>query len=161
MQFEQKQSLIIGLGNDWLTDDGIGVIVAEKIKNDYPKLTQQFDFKTSVFGGLELIDLITGYDEVYFIDGIITLEVKPGFIWNFTPENFRETLHLSHYHDVKFTTLFDFMRQIGLKTPEHVKVFAIEVVEDKEFSKEPSLSVQHQLDEICKNILYNIVGGSD
>jgi len=158
MLLEQKQSLIIGLGNDWLTDDGIGVIVTEKIKNDYPELQKQFDFKTTAYGGLELIDFISGYKEVFFIDGIITHETEPGFVRKFTIDNFRETLHLSHYHDVKFTVLFDLMEQIGLKAPSKVNVFAVEVIEDKEFNKEPSLVIQQKLEEMCKYILVEIIG---
>jgi len=157
MLLEQKQSLIIGLGNDWLTDDGIGVIVTEKIKNDYPELQKQFDFKTTAYGGLELIDFISAYNEVFFIDGIITQEAEPGFVWKFSVDNFRETLHLSHYHDVKFTVLFDFMEQIGLKAPAKVNVFAIEVIEDKEFNKTPSPVIQLKLEEICKYIQAEII----
>lgn len=154
---EQKQSLIIGLGNDWLTDDGIGVVLTEKIKNDYPELQKQFDFKTTAYGGLELIDFISGYKEVFFIDGIITYEAEPGYLWKFTVDNFRETLHLSHYHDIKFTVLFDFMRQIGLITPEVVRVFAIEVIEDKEFNQKLSFELRQKTDELCHLILKNIL----
>jgi len=157
MPENHKQSLILGLGNDWLTDDGIGVLLVEKIKNEYPHLSKHFDFNVSAYGGLELIDFITGYKEVFFIDAIITQEVEPGFLWNFNVQNFKETLHLSHYHDVNFITLFDFMRKIGLETPSKVHVFAIEVLEDKEFSKTPSQALLHQLDGICLKILNEIM----
>nr|MBC8344119.1 hydrogenase maturation protease [Bacteroidota bacterium] len=65
-----KTTLIYGIGNEILSDDAIG-----------PKLTWQLEkdlnlpnikFETAFVGGLEVLEIINGYDTVVFIDAIKT-----------------------------------------------------------------------------------------
>jgi len=51
-------------------------------------------------GGLEILELIRDYGSVIIIDAIKKKDGVPGTIYKLTPANFKETLHLSSFHDV-------------------------------------------------------------
>jgi len=99
-------ALILGLGNEILTDDGIGI----KLVNDLEKKFRRssFDFKTASCGGLEIVELMNGYDFVIIIDAIKTLGGIPGKIYYFTPHHFRQSMHVSSFHDICFLTALQF-----------------------------------------------------
>lgn len=74
----EMKRLILGLGNEILTDDGIGL----KIVSDLQKTNTEpgLDFRTSALGGLELLDIIRDYDEVIIVDAMKTGQVPPGTV---------------------------------------------------------------------------------
>jgi hydrogenase maturation protease len=67
---KQKRLLVIGLGNDILTDDGIGVRLIKDLTGMFEN--PLIEFKTACCGGLELMELILGFDRIILIDAIRT-----------------------------------------------------------------------------------------
>jgi hydrogenase maturation protease len=60
------KTVILGLGNPILTDDAVGIKIAQKLQEENPKLEV---IETSE-AGIALLDLITGYDKLIIIDSI-------------------------------------------------------------------------------------------
>jgi hydrogenase maturation protease len=62
-----KRILVAGIGNAWLSDDGFGGAVVERLsERELPAEAAVFDFGT---GGLDLAyEIMRGYDSVIFID---------------------------------------------------------------------------------------------
>ena len=61
--------LVLGLGNTILTDDGVGIYVAREIKK---KLTYgDVTIQEASLGGLELLDVMTGFKRVILIDAMV------------------------------------------------------------------------------------------
>ena len=122
------------MGNDILTDDGLG----PRIVRD---LAQMIDgpivqFETACSGGLEIMEYIQGYEKVVFIDAIRTRDGKPGDVYYFVPSDFRETSHLSSLHDVDFLTALKLGNTLNLGLPADLHIIAVEIIEDMEFSEE-------------------------
>ena len=114
---EKKYAIIIlGLGNDILTDDGIGPKLVQKLENDltYSRVV----FKTAAVGGLEIIEQIRDYRKVIIIDAIKTTDGIPGTLYIMKPENFKETLHLSNFHDVTFLDALELAEKMEISIPE-------------------------------------------
>jgi hydrogenase maturation protease len=61
------KTLILGLGNPILTDDGVGVLVAEEVRSRLPEDTP-IDITEVSVGGLTLMETMIGYDRVILID---------------------------------------------------------------------------------------------
>jgi len=79
------KTLILGLGNPILSDDGAGIRVAQEVGkqlND-PQVTVA---ETSA-AGLSLLDSIVGYDKVIIIDAIQTKKGRAGQIYRMKPED--------------------------------------------------------------------------
>lgn len=142
--------LILGLGNEILTDDGIGVKIVKFLKRH--STNASIHFETLWVGGIDLIEIFDGYKTIIIIDAIKTGEKEPGFIWNFTPENFRNTLHLSNLHDLSFLEAIETGKQLGYKIPETIHVLAIEIIENLVFSNDFSTEVQACYEEILNNV---------
>jgi hydrogenase maturation protease len=59
-------------------------------------------------GGLNLPDIITGYDKVIIIDAIMTEEGEPGEIYRLRPEAFYKSVHLTaSMHDATLPTVIE------------------------------------------------------
>ena len=146
--------LILGMGNEIQCDDGIGVKIVKLLDG---RLTNaSIRFETLWVGGLDLIEVFDGYKSIIIIDAIKTGEKEPGFVWNFTPENFRNTLHLSNLHDLSFIEALATGRKLGYKIPETIHVLAIEIVEDLVFSNEFSSEIQYCYEKIIDSVVKKI-----
>jgi hydrogenase maturation protease len=129
-----KKTLILGLGNNILTDDGIG----SRLVHDLELMIGDTDinYNSASCGGLEIIEYIKGYELVVFIDAIRTLKGKPGDVYYFIPSDFRETSHLSSLHDVSFLTALKLGDSLKLDLPTDLHIIGIEIIEDMEFSED-------------------------
>lgn len=146
----RNRILIYGIGNEVLTDDGIGPKIVQRLKDNISE--KNIDFNAAFVGGLELLDNIEGYDTVIFIDAIRTRDGIPGTVYQLTPENFNTTLHLSSVHDISFLTSIALGRKLGLKMPEFIHIIAVEIVEDKIFNNDFSPQIQERFEEIYVEI---------
>ena len=142
----KKNTLILGLGNDILTDDGIG----PRITHDLAQMINDPDvqFDTACCGGLEIMEHIKGYKKVVFIDAIRTRNGKPGDVYYFIPSDFQETSNLSNLHDVSFLTAIKLGTTLELGLPDDLHIIAIEIFEDIEFSNEFSPILKERYPEI-------------
>jgi len=145
-----KQLLIIGLGNNWLSDDGIGI----KLSNDLAKSHNSPDFiyRESYNGGWELLDLIEGYKNVLFIDAIKEKGRHTGETEFLKFPEFKETMHLSHIHDSDFLTSISFGEKTGMALPENMYFFTIQIEDFLNFNKELSPGLLSKYDEILAKL---------
>jgi len=146
MTENKKDILILGLGNDILMDDGIGpklVWHLEKIISD-----TRINFETAAIGGMELIEIIRDYKQVVIIDAIKTLNGIPGSVYYLTPSNFKETLHISHIHDISFLTALQLAKKLKIPITGKIVIIAIEIIEDLIFGDNFTPELQEKYEEI-------------
>lgn len=144
------KTLILGLGNDILTDDRMG----PQIVHDLAKMIDELNvhFNTASCGGLEIMEYIKGYEKVIFIDAIRTRQGKPGDVYYFIPAEFRETLHLSSLHDINFITALKLGNTLNMDLPADLHIIAIEIIEDMEFSEEFTPLLKEKYPEILNEV---------
>ena len=81
MNNHNGRTLVLGLGNPILSDDGIGCHVALALKE---KLKEpEVDVLEASIAGLDFLDLLAHYDRAIIIDAIQTREGTPGQIYRF------------------------------------------------------------------------------
>jgi hydrogenase maturation protease len=127
------KTLVLGLGNPILSDDGIGYHIAlalkEKVKNT------ETDIIEASIAGLDFLDLLTSYDTAIIIDAIQTQEGTPGQIYRFEHDMLVNTCHASTPHNVNFTTAIKLGEQLGLPMPQRVTIFAVEAKDVTSFGE--------------------------
>jgi len=145
-----KKILVLGMGNDILSDDGIG----PKLVNDLSDMLSNPDitFDTACCGGLEIMEHIKGFIKVVFIDAIRTRNGEPGNVYYFSPSDFRETSHLSNLHDINFLTSLNLANALELDMPSDLHIIAVEIVEDMEFSEKLTLPLREKYPAILKEV---------
>lgn len=147
---KKNKILIHGIGNEIVTDDGIGPKLVKRLKGNLSR--NNIDFETAFLGGLEVLEFIQGYQTVIFIDAMRTRNGIPGTVYKLAPENFNDSIHLSSVHDVSFITAVDLGKKLGLEMPEFIHIIAVEIVEDRVFDDNFSPQIQEKYEEIYKEV---------
>ena len=144
------KTLILGIGNPILSDDGVGLCVAKAVKDrlNRPDITVM---ETSVTG-LDFLDLLTGYDRAIIIDAIQTRQGEIGQVYRFDPEALDATRHASTPHDVNFTTALELGKQLGLALPQKIVIFCIEVQNVSSFNEKCTAEVERAV-PICVTLI--------
>jgi hydrogenase maturation protease len=145
-----KKILIMGFGNEILTDDGIGPRLVRDLAQMIDDHNVQFD--TACCGGLEIMEYIKGYEKVVFVDAIHTRDGKPGEVYYFIPSDYRETMHLSNLHDINFLTALKLGKSLELDLPADLHIIAVEIIEDMEFSEEFTLPLKERYPGILEEV---------
>ena len=121
MAGKDNRILILGLGNPILSDDGIGLILTENLEGKFPGA----DTASITLAGLELLDILAGYDHVFLIDAATGTGGEPGELKEISDG--KGALHLFTSHGANFFDLLKLGRDMGLKMPEPAAVFGIEI----------------------------------
>ena len=151
---QKGKTLVLGMGNEILMDDGIGPRLVKRLKSSLPYTSTNYE--TAWVGGLEILEYIQGFQYVIFIDGIKTKNGMPGDVYYFTPEDYKETLHLSNMHDVSFLTAIEFGKSLGYQLPESILIIAVEIEEDTVFGKNFTPNLSKHYNEIYQEI-YQVI----
>lgn len=119
------RTLLLGLGNDILTDDAVGLLVARQLQCEFAN-QPSIDVRETTEMGLALLDFITGYSAVMIVDSIQTGRAEPGFVHELDVASLKQlTRRTPHFVGVGETLVLG--RQLGLLMPETVRIFAVEV----------------------------------
>jgi hydrogenase maturation protease len=119
--------LVLGLGNDILTDDAIGLRVVEAARE---RLAGEPDIevKTTTEMGLALLDEIADRESVVLVDSVQTGEASPGKIHEIDSLDLSRVLTTApHFLGIGETLALG--KMLGLAMPRGVRIFAIEVAD--------------------------------
>jgi hydrogenase maturation protease len=154
----RMNTLILGLGNPILTDDGVGVIVAETVRSRLPQ-DSPVDISEVSIGGLTLMESMVGYDRVILIDALENHRGNPGDIHRLTLDDLKEispTQHSASPHDTNLITALNMGRKMGLSLPEDIVIYAIEVENVTDFSDMPTPCVAAAIPKVTEAVLREI-----
>jgi len=143
--------LVLGLGNPILTDDAVGITVAEEVRRRLEREDVVVD-QASV-GGLRLLELILGYDKVILLDAIRTEVGQPGQIHRLSPEQFRGNLRAASPHDVTLTTALELGQRLGKDIPKEIVILAVEAADTETFGEELTPAVAAAVPEVVTLVL--------
>lgn len=142
--------LILGLGNDILTDDAIGIIVVHRLSEIFNGRLE-CDFKETTEMGLALLDYIEGYQKLIVIDAIIDNECSIGLVRELDAEDFAGAgCTTPHFLGLKDT--IELGKKMGMVMPSDVLILGISVKDP--FSVSEKLS--HELSENLDGIIHEV-----
>ena len=119
----KKRILILGLGNDLLGDDGVGLVAARGLREN---ISEDVEVVESREAGLALLDFMEGRDRVLLLDAVSTGRHPPGTILEYAPEDFCRTPAPSP-HFAGIPELFRLAEELELSFPREVRILAMEV----------------------------------
>jgi len=150
-----KKTLVIGVGNPILGDDGLGIHAVRQIYEEYKncKVLENVFFKEISAGGLGILENILDFEKVIMIDAVITGKYKVGKVLKMRIEDFSNTLHSTSPHDVNLATAFEIgKRSMPERMPKEVVIYGVEVSKDniQKFSEELSPEIKESIKEIVE-----------
>lgn len=121
-----KKTLILGLGNRILTDDGVGIHIVRALVAQ--ALPPGVACAEASMGGLRLLETVSGYARVILVDAIQIPEGHPGDIYHLHPRDGRSSLHSGSSHDLSLPGALKLGRELGMDIPEDpaIKIIAIQ-----------------------------------
>jgi hydrogenase maturation protease len=138
----QLKTLVVGLGNPILGDDGVGWRVAELLSEKLTDSTIEVD--CLALGGLSLMERLIGYDRAIIIDAIQTDNDPIGTITQIDLQDMPDltTGHTTAVHDTSLHSALKLGQQMGVNLPELIQFVTIEAEEVYDFSEEMTPAVE-------------------
>jgi hydrogenase maturation protease len=174
------KTLIIGLGNPILGDDGVGWKVAETVKE---RLNAETRFRLPVrpsgsktihyllpvevdclsLGGLSLMERLLGYERAIIIDSMETGQSPVGSVRTFPLASLPNPMfgHSASAHDTSLITALKTAESIGADIPKRVDVVAVEAQNVYDFSEELSPPVAAAVPEAVQAVFDLLKGASN
>ena len=144
--------LILGLGNELLGDDAIGILAARRL---YSLLRDRADVVESALSGMALLDLFIGYQQAVIVDAQATGKVPPGTIVEHDPAALRGVAAPSP-HYAGLPELLAVADQLDLEFPREIKIFAVEIADSTTIGGKPTEPVMRALDELVVRVLAQV-----
>ncbi len=132
------KTIVIGLGNPILGDDGVGWRVAEEVHQQLdPDLHVDLDYLS--LGGISLMEHLVGYERVILIDAFFSDE-EPGSIKVSRLDEIPNysAFHITSVHDTSLQNAMKLGRELGADLPEDVLVVGISTKQVYDFCEELS-----------------------
>jgi hydrogenase maturation protease len=157
------KTLILGLGNPILGDDGVGWVVAEQVRTllSKPKSgiadPQSVEVDTASLGGLSLMERLTDAERVILVDAIFTGKKRVGSVSVFKLGELQDLSagHSASAHDTSLRNALNVGRSMEIPLPEDENVFivAIEAENVYDFSQELSPAVARAVPQAIQAVL--------
>ncbi len=119
------KTLLLGLGNDLLSDDAVGLKVAAALRERFAS-QENLTVLSSAEMGLSLLDLVTGFEAIVLVDAVQTGQAPPGFVHELDDGDLPQVPAVSP-HFVGIGEALALGQQLGIPVPRHVLIFGIEV----------------------------------
>lgn len=149
-----RNILVLGLGNDILSDDAIGLQVVRRLRQSLPA-TQSVDLQESTEMGLALLDAICGYGAVVVVDSILTGQAPPGTIYELDPAGLQAlTGRTPHFLGLPETLALG--RALDLPMPDQVRVIAVEAADPFTIGTAMSEPLQRALPAVIERVCQTV-----
>ena len=104
------KTIVLGIGNPILSDDGVGIHVANQLKQHIKDPNVTID--EALTGGMNLLDLIVGFDKAILIDAVKMKNARTGDVKRFSISDM-STAHSCNPHDVSLAEALKMAERLG------------------------------------------------
>jgi len=149
------KTIVLGVGNPILCDDGVGIHVARHIKQKITDPNVVVD--EAITGGMNLLDMLYGYDKAILIDAVNIKDAKKGEVKCF-PLSALSSAHSNNPHDVTLMEALELAKKLGEKRiPKEIIVIGIVLKElPYVFGEELSPEIEKSVPKAVKMALSEI-----
>ncbi|MGA1819373.1 MAG: hydrogenase maturation protease [Thermoplasmatota archaeon] len=148
-------TIIVGIGNPILGDDGVGIHAARKLKEVLKD--RDIVIEEAYTGGMNLLDIIVGYDRAVLVDAVSVDDLGIGEVIVLEDAGAMSSAHSANPHDVSFPEALEVARKMGEKRiPEEIVLVGINIRTSLDFNDELSVEVEESVSvalEVIKEML--------
>ena len=147
-----SRTVIIGLGSPLLSDDRVGLCVAQQLAVRLAGRAE-VEVREDYRGGLNLMESLGGFGRAIIVDAIVT-GAEPGTIHRLSPEDI-PTQKTATAHDVNLPTALELGRRMGVSLPpaDAVVLFGIEAADVLTFAEQCTPAVEAAIPRVIEMVL--------
>lgn len=145
--------LVLGLGNELLGDDAVGLVVGRRVFEalSQKRLGLDLHFESAELGGWRLVDLLPGYDRIVIVDSVQGGGDTPGACYRVAVDG-GDTAHLSSTHGVSLVDAIALAYPVPYRAAD-VIVYGVEAERVWEFGEGLSEELQRQVPVVVDAIV--------
>ena len=144
-----RRALVLFLGNTLLSDDRIGLIVGETLKEKLESEGHEVEILEKT--GFSLVDYLENRDEAVIVDSVMTGRHQVGQVVSLGLDDFEQYAPFtSHY--VGISEALRLMRQLDLNPPKRLRILGIEVEDPYTISEKISDKLTSRLNELALEV---------
>ena len=147
-----KRFLVLCLGNEILTDDAVGPIIARRLQ-EIELGSDDVEVIFAPTAGFSLLDLLEDRVEALIVDSIITGTNTPGTIRLHDLGEQVPSHSLINSHEINLPTVLSLGRVMGYQMPKNVSVLTIEAQDVTTLSERLTPPVSASVDEAIAHVL--------
>ena len=125
-----NRTVVLGLGNPVLCDDGVGLAVVAALRQ---LLTSApipgVDVLASTRAGFELIDLLRDYHRAILVDCVTMPDPRPGRVRRLGLDDVAGSSRLVNVHELSIGVAFQLAERMGIRMPTEVEILAVEAAD--------------------------------
>jgi|WetSurMetagenome_2_1015567.scaffolds.fasta_scaffold01479_6 hydrogenase maturation protease len=149
------KTLVLGIGSDILGDDGAGIHIARQVSR--MAAGREIEIKETGSTGLDLLDLIAGYDRLIVADAVFKEEPEPGKIHCYRLDTSElsgsKNPHMTP-HEGSLAGIIEIGKAvIPLEIPSDITIYTVETGRIERISCEMSETVREAVKKIAGMIL--------
>ena len=141
--------MILGLGNDLLSDDAVGIMAARRIRKIVGKY---IDIVECNLAGIALLDVLMGYNRVIIFDAFHSGNYPTGTVLEMTVDDLRPIPGMSP-HYAGLPEVMSISDSLGLKVPDVILIFAVEILQCQTIGSVLSNPVASSVEELVNRAL--------
>jgi hydrogenase maturation protease len=151
------KTLVVGLGNPILGDDGIGWQIAQELQQ-IKEIPSDVNIECLAIGGISLMEAMIDYDRAILIDAIVTNQIPIGSVNVFKLEDLPNLTsgHMSSAHDTSLVDALQMGSSVGAHLPDDISVVTIESQKVYEFSENMTPAVAASVPQALR-IIQNLL----
>jgi hydrogenase maturation protease len=143
--------VIVGLGNEIASDDGVGIHVARALETRF-RDRPEVEVVALPWAGFALLDVLRGRRRAALVDCLTTGIHPPGSVLRLDASNFAGSVRLNSFHDISYPTAMALGRRMGWEMPDDVAIWGIEAAVPEEFGETLSPEVAGSVDEVIEEV---------
>jgi hydrogenase maturation protease len=151
------KTLVLGIGNDILGDDGVGIHVARAVARKIS--AKETRVEETGAAGLSLLELIKGHERLIIADAILTDNTEVGKIHRLTLKDLAKTNNSITPHDAALATTLEIGNSLFPgEMPREVVIYGVQIPNVEQFSGRMTPAVKAAVPEVVRLILAEIKG---
>lgn len=147
------RSVVLGLGNPVLSDDGVGLAVVAALR----RLLRHapipgVDVLASTRAGFELIDLLRDYRRAILVDCLALPEPQPGRVRRLGLDDVAGSSRLVNVHELSVGVAFQLAERMGIRMPAEMEILAVEAADTCTIAERLTPAVEAAVDPLARRI---------
>lgn len=127
-----SNTLILGLGNDILSDDGVGLLAARRVAE---LVGDAADVVEASVATIDLLSIMSGYDRVVIIDAFLSPDLPAGSQIRAATADLPKGFGYRSFHTLTFSEVLELADWLGIPMPTEVVIHGLAVDETTTFGE--------------------------